>query len=142
MFKVFPVNKATLRPFRGQITFPLFSDINEQIPLNWNTNDVNILVNTFKQQLEENVFIFMKKNVDCGKLIENDVFSENVFMGLSRKDALNRCLKFVSKDIRKGYEDTFYKDTEVFAEEGEKTSQIYAVVLLTNEYVYQGHIYM
>jgi hypothetical protein len=141
MFKVFPVNKEALRPFRGHITFPLFADINETLPFTWNTNDTQTLVNTFKQQLEENVYTFIQQNINCAKLLENHIFNNDFFIGLSQTDATAQCLKFVNPEIRKGYEDTFYKDAEVFAEEGEKTSQVFAVVMLSEDYVYQGHIY-
>lgn len=141
MFKVFPVNKEALRPFRGHITFPLFADINETLPFTWNTNDTQTLVNTFKQQLEENVYTFIKQNINCANLLENATFNNDFFIGLSQQEAKERCSKFINPEVRKGYEDTFYKDTEVFAEEGAKTSQVFAVVMLSDDYVYQGHIY-
>lgn len=142
MFKVFPVNKEPLRPFRGEITFPLFSNIDETLPFTWNTTDPQTLLNTFKQQLEENVYMFMKQNINCAKLLENNIFDADFFIELSNDEAISRCLKFINPEVRKGYEDTFYKDTEVFAEDGgNKTSQVFAVVFLSEDYVYQGHIY-
>ena len=142
MLKVLSVNKAKLRPFRGEIVYPLFNDIDDSLPFNWNTNDPIILENTFKQQLEDNVYSFMKHNINCGKLIENNDYVDDFFVGLTKEDALNRCYKFISPDVRRGYEDTFFKDTNVFEEaDGEKTSQIFAIVYLSDDYVYQGHIY-
>ncbi len=141
MFKVFPVSRATLRPFRGQISYPLFADIDDATPFTWNTNDETTLLNTFKQQLETNVFTFIEHNIKCSQLLNNDVFDNTFFVGLSKEEAVNRCNKFVDPEVRKGYEDTFFKDTEVFAEEGDKTSQVYAVVLLSDDHTYQGHIY-
>jgi hypothetical protein len=143
MFKVFPVNKAIIRPFRGQLSLPLFADIDTEIAFNWNTNDETTLVNTFKQQLEENVYTFIRHNIYCSKLIDKNEFSDDFFMGLSKEETLDRCLKFVSPSVASGYVDTFHRDTEVFLEvDGEKTSQIFAVVLLSADFVYQGHIYM
>ncbi len=143
MFKVFPVNKAALRPFRGQLSFPLFSDIDTEIAFTWNTNNVTTLANTFKQQLEDNVFTFIKHNINCTNLIEKNDFLNEFFIGLSKEDALNRCSKFLSPSVATGYMDTFQRDIEVFLEADEnKTSQIFAVVLLSADFLYQGHIYM
>jgi hypothetical protein len=146
---VFPVKQADIYPTEtrhGYVYFPSdFSDKTFATAIHdWNSNDITVLNNTFKNQVVQNMRMSEYYDFNC-KMIDPDNYYEcnklYLEQNLQIEDAINKCKKYAS--VYKGIIDTLERDSNMFMQQGKKPDDppINAVVILDDAGVYTGHIY-